>query len=230
MIRFMSQSGLSFKAAVPLYRILRSGQATNVSHAPRSLSHSCSVPLAVLLIQRDVLATTSHDDDPKHPIDLSKLLTLRRFSVFLPVVYDSETTRTHFLWLSKILRSSYSTSANQQLEDISIRVCSVAINHSIVLDILHWKAIFDTLLEDNFQNLRNLKIFVDGHPEHVDMVVELLENSVDVKSLRARRNLVVDIRGKHTISIIRHILVSEGLFLANARLQRAVICSRCPLG
>src|SRR6266704_1121174 len=28
----MSQSGLFFKAAVPLYRILRSAQATNVSH------------------------------------------------------------------------------------------------------------------------------------------------------------------------------------------------------
>ena len=99
-----------------------------------------------------------------------------------------------------------------------------------MLDILHWKDIFNTLLEDKFQNLRNLKIFVDGHPEHVDMVVELLENSVDVKSLRARRNLVVDIRGKHTISIVRHILVSEGLFLAHARRQRAVSCSRCPLG
>ena len=227
MARFMSQSGLSFKPVVPLYRILWSGQATNVSHVLWILSHSCSIPAH--LVERDVLTTTSHDDGPEDPIDLSKLATLRRFSVSLRVLYDAETIQTPFLWLNRVLRSSYSTSANQQLEDILIRLY-VSFTHPVVLDILHWKAIFDTLLEDNFQNLRNLKIFVDGHPEHGDMVVELLENSVDVKRLRARRNLVVDIRGKHTISIIRHILVSEGLFLANARLQRAVICSRCPLG
>jgi len=80
------------------------------------------------------------------------------------------------------------------LEDISIRVryCS--------RDILLWKDTFDTLLEDEFKNLRNLNIIVVHVSEHeVKKVVELLNDSVYVKRLRVRRNLVVGLRGKYSI-------------------------------
>jgi len=114
------------------------------------------------------------------------------------VMDNSEMTQTPFLCLAKILRSSYSTSVSQQLEDITIRACYVNhCWHSKALDILQWKNTFDTLLEDEFKNLRNLNIFVAEYD--VDKAVEVLENSVYVKDLRARRNLVVHIQGKYSV-------------------------------
>jgi len=67
-----------------------------------------------------------------------------------------------------------------------------------MLDILQWKNTFDMLLEDEFKNLRNLNIFVDGR-SGCDKAVEVLEGSVYVKDLRARRNLVVHIQGKYSV-------------------------------
>jgi len=122
-------------------------------------------------------------------------------------------TQIPFLCLGKTLRSSYSTPVSQQLEDISIRVCYAGINHPKVLDILHWKNTFDTLLEDEFKNLRNLNIFIGGQSGHgVDKVVEMLENSAYVERLRARRNLVVDVRGKHGVLLFIIFWFPEGLF------------------
>jgi len=165
-----------------------------------------------------VLADTSHERDPE-PIDLSKLAALRRFAVSVRVVNDSGTAWTPFLWLSRILRSSYSTSVVQHLEDISIWVRYWAICHPVVLDILHWNDTFETLLADEFRNLQNLNIFVDAPSEDVvDQAVEMLENSVYVKKLRARRNLVVDIRGKHNI-LLFIILWYLKAFFAHASLQ-----------
>ena len=116
---------------------------------------------------------------------------------------EPERTLTPFLWLSKFLRSGYSTSANQQLEDITIWLSYVSFDHGVVLDISHWKDIFNMLLEDGFKNLRNVNIFVDALEGHVvDKAVEMLENSVYVKSLRARANLAVNVRSKHDILLI----------------------------
>jgi len=67
---------------------------------------------------------------------------------------------------------------------------------------------------EEFESLRNLKIFVSVRAPHdVEKVVKMLENSVYVKRLRARRNLVVDIRGKDSVFFsIHHTVVSEGFF------------------
>jgi len=62
-----------------------------------------------------------------------------------------------------------------------------------MIDILHWKDTFDVLLEDEFQNLRTLKILVDSQGK-VDEAIEMLNRSRDIARLRSRRNLVVDIR------------------------------------
>jgi len=64
-----------------------------------------------------------------------------------------------------------------------------------MIDILHWKDTFDVLLEDEFQNLRTLNIFVDAYSQgKVDEAIEMLNRSRDIARLRSRRNLVVDIR------------------------------------
>jgi len=66
---------------------------------------------------------------------------------------------------------------------------------------------------EGFESLRNLKIFVSVRAPHdVEKVVKMLENSVYVKRLRARRNLLVDIRGKDSVFIIHHTVVSECFF------------------
>ena len=182
---------------MPLYRILRSGgQITIVSHAYWNLFHSRSIP--------------AHSVD-QNAFDLSELASLRRFSfsLILRAMDDSEMTQTLFLCLGKILRSSYSTSVSQQLEDISIHAYYVY--HPTMLDILHWKNTFDTLLEDGFKNLRNLNIFVGGQ-SGCDKAVEMLEGSVYVKDLRARRNLVVHIQGKYSVLLFM-VYFTEGLFL-----------------
>jgi len=124
---------------------------------------------------------------------LSKLIALRRFAVYLKVASNRHTTNTHFLWLSKVLRSGYSTSVIQQLEELSIRVLYGSDCYPPVIDILDWKDTFDVLLEDEFQNLRTLNILVDSQRE-VDEAIEMLNRSRDIARLRSRRNLVVDIR------------------------------------
>ena len=124
---------------------------------------------------------------------MSKLIALRRFAVYLKVASNRHTTNTHFLWLSKVLRSGYSTSVIQQLEELSIRVLYGSDCYPPVIDILDWKDTFDLLLEDEFQNLRTLNILVDSQRE-IDEAIEMLNRSRDIARLRSRRNLVVDIR------------------------------------
>ena len=137
---------------------------------------------------RDVLAS-----DLRDPIDLSKLTALKRFAVYLKKVSNKHKTKTHFLWLSTILRTGYSTSTIQQLEELSIRV--LYDRYSPVINIFHWKDTFDMLLEDEFQNLRILNILVDAYSQsEVDKAVGMLNRSRDIARLRSRRNLVVDIR------------------------------------
>jgi len=160
---------------------------------------------------------TSHEENPDEPIDLSKLAALRRFAVILQVMHmnNTEMAQTPFFWLSKLLRSGYSTSVSQQLTDISIRVHYYhrGLYFSEVSDILHWKDIFDTLLEDEFKNLRVLNILVNDQYElELYKVVEMLNTSVYVKRLRARRNLVVDVRGKHSILLFIIFWFMKALF------------------
>ena len=152
--------------------------------------YPCSIPAH--LVERDVLPT-SHEEGPEDPIDLSKLTALRRFAVHL-TVESCAPTRTLFPWLSKILRSGCSTSVIQQLEELSIRVlygndCC----YSPMINILHWKDTFDTLLDKKFKNLRNLNI--DAYSQRdVEKAVGTLNRSRDIARLRSQRNLVVDIR------------------------------------
>ena len=66
-----------------------------------------------------------------------------------------------------------------------------------MIDILDWKDTIDVLLEDEFPNLRTLKILVDAYSQgKVDEAIEMLNRSRDIARLRSRRNLVVDIRGE----------------------------------
>ncbi len=145
------------------------------------------------------------EENPDEPIDLSKLPALRRFAIVsnLKVVDDAEMIRTPFFWLSKLLRSGYPTPVSQQLEVISMLVCYDFHDFSVVRDILHWKDILDTLLEGEFNNLQRLNIFVIAQSEgDANRVVNMLNESVHVKGLRARRNLVVCVAGKCGILFI----------------------------
>ena len=126
---------------------------------------------------------------------MSKLVALRRFAVYLKVASNEHATKTHFLWLSRILRAGYSTSVIQRLEELSIRVLYGNDCYPVVIDISHWKDTFDALLEDEFNNLRTLNILVDAYSQsEVDKAVGMLNRSRDIARLRSRRNLVVDIR------------------------------------
>jgi len=62
-----------------------------------------------------------------------------------------------------------------------------------MINILHWKDTFDTLLDKKFKNLRNLNI--DAYSQRdVEKAVGTLNRSRDIARLRSQRNLVVDIR------------------------------------
>ena len=182
-------------------------------------AHSINLFCFLVILQR-IRANTSHEDIPDEPINLGKLAALRRFAVSLWFLSyaDSNSIWTPFPWLNKILRSGYSAPSGQQLEDISIRIhFSFGYQTLARLDILHWKDTFEMFLEDEFKSLLNLRIFVSTQARIGNKVVEMLENSVYVKRLRARRNLVVDIRGKDSI-LLSIILSFLKAFFANSRL------------
>ncbi len=68
-----------------------------------------------------------------------------------------------------------------------------------MIHISHWKETLDTLLEDEFKNLRTLNILVDAYSQgKVDKAVKMLNRSRDIARLRSRKNLVVDIRREST--------------------------------
>jgi hypothetical protein len=163
-------------------------------------SFSFLLNLVHLLVKQNVLATGIHEGS-EDPINLGKLNALKRFAVRIRVATSGRATRTHFSWLSKILRSGYSTSVTQQLEELSIRVLYGDDCYPVVINISHWKDTFDVLLEDvEFKNLRTLSILVDAYSEgEVDKAVRMLNRSPAIARIRSRKSLVVDIRREYSV-------------------------------
>jgi hypothetical protein len=128
---------------------------------------------------------------------LGKLTALKRFAVCIQVADFRRATQ--FPWLSKILRSNYSTPV--QLEELSIRIIYSDHCFPQVIDNLPWKDTFYTLLEDvRFKNLRALNILVAANSKrNVPEAVRILDCSPAIAKIRSRRNLAVDIRREYNV-------------------------------
>ena len=101
-------------------------------------------------------------------------------------------------WLCNLLRSGYSTSVTQHLEELSIRVsCPYATGPPEVVPV-PWEPLFNALLEEELQNLRILKIFITHLSARTAMMVlDMLSGCDAVAKLRCRPGLVLNMRGKH---------------------------------
>jgi hypothetical protein len=164
-------------------------------------SFSFLLNLVHLLVKQNVLATGIHEGS-EDPINLGKLNALKRFAVRIRVATSGCATRTHFSWLSKILRSGYSTSVTQQLEELSIRVLYGDAWQRVAINISHWKDTFDTLLRVEFKNLRTLNILADAYDSEGRVqakAVRMLNRAPAIARIRSRKNLVVDIRREYSV-------------------------------
>ena len=135
-------------------------------------------------------------------ITLSGLTSLKRLAVTLSISKDNEDSNilAPFPWLSNLLRSGYSTSATQHLEELSIRVFSeIAYTPTREVIPIPWKPLFNALLEDELKNLRLLNISIAGRftTEEMAVVLERLNGRKAMAKLRCRPGLVLNVRGKH---------------------------------
>ena len=64
---------------------------------------------------------------------------------------------------------------------------------------IHWKPLFNALLEDELKNLRTLNVFIAAHlMKEAEAVLEMLSGCEAMAKLsRCRPGLVLNVRGKH---------------------------------
>jgi len=132
----------------------------------------------------------------EEPIVLSQLPRLRKFAIFLSAKLNA--TRGQIMhpfgWFDKLLR----TVSSRLLEEISISVTYEFITTTLDIS-LHWHDVWNTLLSDQFQNLRRLSIVISAYAKPLmDEVVRLLNASDYVKKLRSCRTLIVDVKSNLT--------------------------------
>ena len=126
-------------------------------------------------------------------ITLSGIISLRRLAVTLPI-----SNVTLLPWLCNLLRSGYSTSVTQHLEELSIWALYASSYTRTRENIpILWKPLFDALLEDELKNLRVLNIFMARYSTTNAMVVlDTLNGCEAVAKLRRLPGLILNVRGE----------------------------------
>ena len=135
-------------------------------------------------------------------ITLSGLTSLKRLAVTLSISVVDEDFRIlgPFTWLCNLLRSGYSTSVTQHLQELSIEVfCELGYTRTGGNISIPWKPLFDALSEDELKDLRILNIFIASSIKikRTTVVLERLNGCEAMAKLRCRPGLILNVRGKH---------------------------------
>ncbi len=146
----------------------------------------------------------------KDPITLSGLTSLKRLAVSL-VIYNRDSD-DFWTWFCNLLRSGYSTSVTQHLEELSIKVfCAHSPRGILGIGPIQWKPLFSALLEDELKKLRILNIFIAGRvPRVARAVLGMLNGSEAVTKLRCQPGLILNMRGEHQ-STFSELCLSMGM-------------------
>ena len=150
---------------------------------PHRLTHSILLSVHFPVIEMD------HDSNPDDPIDLSKLILLKRFAVHL-LAYSFDCSSIP--WFNRILLPKNAPPAGHQLQELSIFFG----NYDQENDLLPFlKDTFDIFHDNRFKTPKKVNISVESEGTDADMLD--LNSSEVVAKLRSQDNVILDVRGKH---------------------------------
>ena len=128
-----------------------------------------------------------HDSNPDDPIDLSKLILLKRFAVHL-IAYSFDCSSIP--WFNRILLPKNAPPVGQELTIFFG-------NYDQENDLLPFlKDTFDILHDNRFKAPKKFNISVGSNFIEVVESVDVLNSSEPVAKLRSQGNVVVDVRGR----------------------------------